>query len=472
MNKKPIFIATVVIISLGVCYASLSQPQNLEIYCVWGNGGAGTCTLVRGPNGTTTLLDETGGNPEASALYNDIISPKGITTINYAVACHYDEDHISGLNDLVSKMGGTSHFGTFYDRGGTVRANGSAIPAEYYDLVNPSGKRRTPSLDGSSDIDLGNGGIIRFLSVGAPNTTPALHIRGRSDVTSDMSEENNRSISVLITYGGFDFYFGSDLEGVGEQAVASVITNDLGRDLDILHVDHHGADTHGINSLSFFQTLDPEVAVISVWSNNYGHPRKTTVERLEQVVEPLPQRIIRLAPGDVDSSSCAPEDMPYCLTTNRHLVITTDGTTYTVSTVPRSGGNNITEPGLTNHPTERLPTPTPTPPITLHPNKTLFSTTDTIAITADVAATANFTPFVRIVRPGGKFLYLIYGNKSSSSSTPFIKGPVTLNHDLSGYSVAQFNFSNLPPGTYALQGALVSGGRIINGINETMLTVQ
>lgn len=471
MNNKTISAAAVMLLFLGLFSAPGYSAQNLEIYCVWGDGGAGTCTLVRGPNGATALLDETGGNTEASALYNDILAPKGITTINYAVACHYDSDHIGGLDDLVSKMGGTSRFGAFYDRGGTVDDNGDAILPAYLNLVTSSGKRATPGLDGSSDIDLGNGGIIRFLSVGAPNTTPALHIRGRADVTSGISE-NNKSISVLVTYGGFDFYFGSDLEGSGEEAVARVITQDLHRDLDVLHVDHHGADTYNISSLPFLQTMDPEVAVISVWSNTHGHPRKTTVERIEQVVEPLPQRIIRLAPGDVGDPAWAPEDMAYCLTTNRHLVITTDGTTYTVSTVSRSGGNDITEPGLINHPTERLPTPTPTPPITLHPNKTSFSTTDAIAVTSDVAATANFTPFVRIVRPGGKFLYLVNGGGISSSAKPFINGPVTLSNDVSGYAISQFTFSGLTPGNYALQGALFRDGRVINGINETILTVQ
>ena len=476
MEKCPQVLRGAVSLLLLLFFTATSFAQDLEIYCVWGNGGAGTCNVVRGPNGTVALLDETGGNIDASALYNNILVPKGITDIHYAVAGHYDSDHIGGLDDLVSLMGGTSHFGTFYDRGGTVDDNGDPISPAYLNLVTASVKRRTVKVDGSSDIDLGNGATIRFLSVGAPDTTPALYIRGRPNVTSGISE-NNKSISVLVTYNCFDFYFGSDLEGTGEQAVAQVATQDLGRDVDILHVDHHGADTNGVNSLSFFQTMDPEVAVISVWSNSYGHPRRTTVERLEQVVEPLPQRIIRLAPGDVGKATWAPEDMPYCLTTNRHLVITTDGITYTVSTVPRSGGNDITEPGLNNHSTDQgciapTATPTPPPPITLHTNKTAFSTSDTIVITADVRATANFTPYVRFALPDGSYLYLISGGRFARGAKPFLKGPLTLRADIAGYGVAQITFSGIAPGSYALQGALVGGGGIINGINETALSVE
>jgi len=335
----------------------VSSAQDLKIYCVWSGGGTGTCTVVKGPgpNGKVVLLDETGTIDQANALCDDILHPNGIhyiDHIDYAIACHYDGDHIDGLNTIVPRMGGIGSFGVFYDRGGTLQDDGRPISGNYLNLVGLSGRRATPVLGSSGDIDLGNGAVIRFLSMGAPNDDNAVYIRGRTTPVTTGVTENNKSISVLVTYGGFDFYFGSDLERTGEEAIASVITQGLGRDVDVLHVDHHGSNTNDTNLLSFFQAMDPEVAVISVGNNGYGHPRRTTVESLEQVVEPLPQRIIRLAPGNITDPSCAPENMPYCTTTNSHLAITTNGATYTVSIVPRSGGNDITEPGLTDHPVD------------------------------------------------------------------------------------------------------------------------
>ncbi len=382
MCNKRIFTIALILLLGGLLLPCQSLAGELKIWSVWSDGGTGTCTAVRGPNGTVVLLDLTGSRYQALALYNDILEPNGIRYIHYTVAGHYDRDHIGGFDDLHRTMGGDTAFGTYYDRGGTFMGDGGAISSSYYDIVNPSGKRATPSLDGSSDIDLGNGAVLRFLSMGAPDTTPELYIRGRDSIYS--KTENNKSISVLITYGGFDFYFGSDLEGSGEKAVDDVITVDMGRKVDILTVDHHGSETNSTSSLEFFQTMDPEFAIISVGSNGFGHPRKTVVERLQQVVEPFPQRIIRLAPGDEGDASWAPENMDYCFTSNRHLLITTNGTTYTVDTVDRDGGNDITEGGLTYHPAdEESNIPTPMPALegfTVWVNKSIFRGGDTLTV--------------------------------------------------------------------------------------------
>jgi hypothetical protein len=125
------------------------------------------------------------------------------------------------------------------------------------------------------------------------------------------------------------------------------------------------------------------------------------------------------------------------------------------------------------------PTPTPpppvTPPIILHTNKTAFSTSDTIVITADVRATAHFTPYVRFALPDGSYLYLISSGRliqgSAGSGVPFMEGYFTLGADITGYRIAQLTFSGIAPGSYTLQGALVGPGGMIGGTNETTLTV-
>ena len=211
-----------------------ASAQELEIWSVWAGGGSGTGTLIKGSNGTVVLFDEGGGSPWAGYC-RDLLSAQGITHVDYAIAGHYDGDHIDGLDDLVGDIGGQSHFGVFYDRGGTVTHNGTAIDSNYLNAV--SGKLATVSVDGSSDIDLGNGAILRFLTVGAPDTTDLLYVLDRTSV-SGMSE-NDKSITCLVTYGGFDMYLGSDAEGTNEAQVA-LVKADLGRGVDVMLVDHHG----------------------------------------------------------------------------------------------------------------------------------------------------------------------------------------------------------------------------------------
>ncbi|MDP8247208.1 MAG: lamin tail domain-containing protein [Candidatus Tritonobacter lacicola] len=340
----PLFALT---LSALLLLPSITRAQyDLNIWEVWGNG-AGTGTLIRGPNGTVVLFDEGGGNPFATQL-KSLLDQEGITYIDYAIAGHYDSDHVGGLDDLVSLMpNGVNDFGTFFDRGGTKRHDGNLISSEYYDEVNPSGKRATVKVDPPeqrTDIDLGNSATLRFLSVGAADTTNIIYVRGRPNVTTGINE-NNKSITALLTYNGFDMYLGSDAEGTNEKAVDDVIVYDLIRDVDVTLVDHHGSDTYGISSAEFFQMIDPEVAFISCWNNGHGHPRRTTVENIQAVVDTGPgrQTIVRLHPGDISDPLCAPEDMDGCHTTNGHIKVSTNGTFYTVT------GNGITDPELTDH---------------------------------------------------------------------------------------------------------------------------
>ncbi len=340
---------------------------DMEMWFLWADGSAGTGTLIRSPNGTVVLFDE-GGGADWAAHCKTLMEGAGITYIDYAIAGHYDTDHVGGLDNLNDLMGGDSNsgyapnFGVFMDRGGSIRDDNSAIPSDYYDFVTQSGKRETVSVSGSSDIDLGDGAVLQFLSVGAEDDINALYIRDGATVTTAISE-NNKSISVLVTYNGFDLYLGSDLEGSGELAVDGVIAYDLSRNVDVMLVDHHGSDTYNISSTEFLETLMPEVAIISVWGNSHGHPRYDTVTRLQNVVEADDQRIIRLMPGDTVDPDWAPENMDYCMTSERHIYILTNGTSYTVDTISRSGGNDITDPDLTNHATDEGidPTPLPTP---------------------------------------------------------------------------------------------------------------
>jgi hypothetical protein len=50
-------------------------------------------------------------------------------------------------------------------------------------------------------------------------------------------------------------------------------------DIEVLRINHHGS-AHSSNT-SFLNMLDPEFSIVSSGSNNYGHPAKDAVSRLE-----------------------------------------------------------------------------------------------------------------------------------------------------------------------------------------------
>ncbi|MEJ2746119.1 MAG: MBL fold metallo-hydrolase, partial [bacterium] len=290
-------VAAVCMLALWLCAYTISA-QNLDIWCVsGGDDGRGTGTVIRGPNGTVVLFDEGGDENETSewAFECDaLLAEVGIEKIDHAIASHYHVDHCYGLDNL------TTTVDKCWDRGGTVTDDTQygtpiPIPPPYMTAVAGEGRRNTVTVDGTTDIDLGNGAILRFLSVGATDTTQYADIRGGGTVA--VYTENNKSITALVTYGGFDFYVGGDAEGTIEKAVDDVVVTTLGRHVDVLHIDHHGSDANEISSAEFLGNMDPEVCITSVWSNNYGHPTENTMDRVDAVVESGKYSNIRLRRG-------------------------------------------------------------------------------------------------------------------------------------------------------------------------------
>jgi outer membrane protein assembly factor BamB len=325
-------IVAVCVLALGLCAYTVSA-QNLDIWCVsGGDNGSGTGTVIRGPNGTVVLFDE-GGGATWAGVCDALLGSVGIDQIDHAIASHYDADHIYGLDDL------TTTVVKCWDRGGTLKQDGTAIDADYLTAV--SGKRNTVTVDGNSDIDLGNGAILRFLSVGRTDTEAVADLRGGGTVA--VTTENNKSITALVTYFGFDFYVGGDAEDTLELAVDDVVAS-LGRDIDVLHVDHHGAATS--SSATFLSNMDPEVCITSVWDNTFGYPTEEAFDRIDAVVDAGVPSNIRLRSGDTDHADWAAESgIPRC-TAESHVHIDTDGITYSIS----SDGCTISNHQTGSHP--------------------------------------------------------------------------------------------------------------------------
>ncbi|MCX6356187.1 MAG: PQQ-binding-like beta-propeller repeat protein [Candidatus Aureabacteria bacterium] len=331
----------------GVLFSYTAVAQDLNIWEVWATGsGSGTGTIIKGPNGKVVLFDEGGGATWATYC-KDLLDDVGISYIDYAIGSHYDGDHIGGLDNLVSEMGGQPYFGVFYDRGGATRQDGLNIDQTYLDTV--SGKRATVLLDGSSDIDLGSGASLRFLSVGMANSTDTTYIRGTSNLT--VSSENDMSVTAVVTYCGFDFYVGGDAEDALEKRVDDVVVTTLGRDIDVLHVDHHGSAT--ASSAEFLSAMNPEVCITSVWNNSSGHPTEAAMDNVDAVVDSGVMSNIRINPGDTDNGSWAAETpSPPRYTSNRHVHTYTDGALYSVAAVV-PGSSPIAL--ITNHQVDDTP---------------------------------------------------------------------------------------------------------------------
>ena len=85
--------------------------------------------------------------------------------------------------------------------------------------------------------------------------------------TSDWEGLTTNSFSVvqLLTYGSFKALLTGDLDAQQLERI-----DDLAGDINLLKIPHHGS-RFGLTS-GIIDILSPEIAVISVGKNSYGHP--------------------------------------------------------------------------------------------------------------------------------------------------------------------------------------------------------
>ena len=170
--------------------------------------------------------------------------------LDWLLATHQDSDHI-GLARYVMTSDKTK---TFYDNGN---------PSDTFTYT----KLMTFLTDNNIDYTI--------LSAGDTiNTWDDVGITVMSSAITNGYDVNDDSIVLLVEYGGTKVALTGDIS----KDVEGEIGARLG-DVDILKVPHHGSKTSA--SSTFLQYVKPEVSVISVGENSYGHPNADTADRLD-----------------------------------------------------------------------------------------------------------------------------------------------------------------------------------------------
>ncbi len=87
------------------------------------------------------------------------------------------------------------------------------------------------------------------------------------------SNQNNNSIVIETKIGNDNYLFTGDIEAEVE---ADIISNLVSK-VNILKVAHHGSVTS--STMAFIEAINPDIAIISVGMNSYGHPSNEVIER-------------------------------------------------------------------------------------------------------------------------------------------------------------------------------------------------
>ncbi len=256
-NRQLSLTQIVVLLCLSVfAFSTHSTAQEkdglLKIYFF--DVGQGDSIFIEAPNGNQVLID---GGPDNSVLSElGKIMPFYDKDIDLVVLTHSDADHVTGLIEVLERYEVENIvYSNIVRKSSLYNAWQEAVAEERADIVDPvAGKI----------IDLGNDVRLAILH-------PAESLDG-----ANKEKVNNDSVVLILKYGETEVLLTGDIE---KQTERSVVLNGMSVDTDILKVAHHGSKTSTIEE--FLTAVSPEVAIIQVGKNRYGHPTSEVLNRLE-----------------------------------------------------------------------------------------------------------------------------------------------------------------------------------------------
>lgn len=225
--------------------------------------GQGDGLFLRFPSNTVCLVD--GGSASVKEVGNYRILPylkyEGVDIIDYVILTHLDEDHISGIRELLKlsgSLGGIPIGKLFFPAVGN--------PDENYEALWKLAEETGIPVD-----TIGAGDCFREEGLTMECLYP---IKG-----SRSGDKNDSSTVLRLTYGKFTLLLTGDL---GEQGERQLLRENTLQDIDVWKVSHHGSKHSG--SESFLKMIRPQLGVISAGKNNrYGHPNDELLKRLETI---------------------------------------------------------------------------------------------------------------------------------------------------------------------------------------------
>lgn len=230
-------VKVVVAATLVVAPLEGAQSRPAPVRVAFLDVGQADAVLVQAPEGQTALVDAGRRSPV------ELLRRLGVSTVDLLVASHGHADHIGGMTAVLREFpvryfmdNGMPHTTRTYQR---LMEELERRPEIAYLNAEP----RTIAL-GSVSIEV----------------LPMPPARGR--------DQNNRSVSLIVRHGRFTAF----LSGDSEVRQLNFLT---GRGVvpraTLLKAPHHGS--HNGFTPAFLQAVQPDLVVISVGRNSYGHPR-------------------------------------------------------------------------------------------------------------------------------------------------------------------------------------------------------
>ncbi len=234
------------------CSFSFSGTNSSSTLVSFIDIGQGDSILITTADSRTILIDA--GPPLAAGALVSYLHNRMVTVIDALFVTHPDSDHLGGAADVIRDFTVLS----VYHPG--VAKNTSS----YRSFIQAAQDEGCP-VQTAADIHAGD-----LLELTTSATIEVLSI----DPTA--SDVNDASIVLEMRTLTKSFLFTGDISSEVESRLMADHSFDL--DVDVLKVAHHGSRYSTSNA--FLEAVSPEIAVICVGENSYGHPTNETLSRL------------------------------------------------------------------------------------------------------------------------------------------------------------------------------------------------
>lgn len=237
--------------------------KGLEILCMDVGQGDGFVLMT----GRHAVLIDGGSSSEkklGSMSLEPYLKSRGVTSIDYAVVSHGDNDHISGLRYLLEE----------------------SEDIKIKTLVLPSKGQEEEIYCELGELQQKNGGKVVHMETGSTIRAGNLQLfclyAGEDSPSAD---RNSHSLVLCADYEGFHMLFTGDM-GTEEESVLlelaerSPFQREHLNHVQVLKLAHHGSA--GSSSQPFVEQMPLRLAIVSYGKgNSYGHPSQKVMESMQ-----------------------------------------------------------------------------------------------------------------------------------------------------------------------------------------------
>lgn len=252
LTKRNFLFFLIVLIVLLPFLILIYWPQP-SLYLIACDVGQGDAILIT--QGFTQVLIDGGPNNQVLSCLGENM-PFWDRTIELVVNTHPDKDHLAGLIDVIERY-----------RVEQLVSNDLSLETKVFEKFSQQVKKKRIPVYSPQQKDK-----IRIKDLEFEVLWPRKKVLGQS---TTKKKTNDFSIVLHLKYGAFDALLAGD---INEDIEAQIVRENEFKDIEVLKVAHHGSKY--ATSEEFLKAVEPQIAIISVGKNSWGHPTSEVLERL------------------------------------------------------------------------------------------------------------------------------------------------------------------------------------------------